>query len=42
MYTQKQRPGRYVVWVGTVPVVFKTERDADRFALAGNRGKVEE
>lgn len=37
MYAQKFKPGRYDVWVGDICLSFKTERDADRFASAGNR-----
>lgn len=38
----KVAPGRYQVWVRDVCVTFKTQRDAERFALAGNRGVVSE
>lgn len=38
----KRAPGVYQVWVRDVCVTFKTERDAQRFCAAGNRGKVSE
>lgn len=37
MFVHKQAPGKYVVWVADVSLTFKTERDAIRFAQAGNR-----
>jgi hypothetical protein len=37
MYVQKVKPGMYTVWIGTVCVTFKKERDAERFCAAVNR-----
>lgn len=42
MKWMKAGPGRYQVWVLNVCVTFKTQRDAERFALAGSRGVVSE
>lgn len=37
MIVTKISPGRYRVWVADVYLDFKTERDAERFCLAGHR-----
>ena len=39
MIVRKVKPGHYTVWVGPEYLVFKTERDALRFADAGRRAK---
>lgn len=33
-YWVKRRPGHYTVWIGDLYLVFKTERDAQRFVNA--------
>ena len=40
--TIKVAPGKYQVWVRDVCVTFKTERDANRFMFALQRGAVSE
>jgi hypothetical protein len=38
-YVQKKAPGHYTVWIGDLYLVFKTERDAQRFCDAEARAK---
>jgi hypothetical protein len=39
MIVRKQKPGHYTVWVGAEYLVFRTERDAQRFCIASHYAK---